>query len=302
MTNTVDSSSSSPSPEQSSTSRETRGFLDWFRGGGKPREESLRDTIEEYIDISEESGSDDDVITDHEKALLSNILKLRDVPVIDEMVPRAEIIAVDVNISRDELLDVLSENGVSRLPVYEDNLDNVLGSIHMKDMLTSFKDGHALDIRGNLTDIPIVSPAMPILDLIVEMRMNRRHMALVIDEHGGIDGLITLGDIIVGIVGEIDDEHDSEEPMMVCEDDGSVVADARLEITEFEAEYGSLTTNEERDEIETLGGLVFTIAGRIPRRGEILTHKASGMVFEILDADPRRVHRLRIRNIPGSLG
>ncbi len=292
--------SNGPEPKTETQDASPRGFLHWLRGGKS--EPPAVPKLEDYIDITEDNGLRDDIITAHEKVLLSNILKLRDIAVIDEMVPRADIIAVEVDISRDDLLHVLSENQVSRLPVYEDNLDNVLGSIHIKDILASFKEGESYNLREQLIDVPIVSPAMPILDLIVEMRLSRRHMALVVDEHGGIDGLITLGDIIERIVGEIEDEHDDEEAMIIKGEDGSVIADARVDISEFEEEYGSLFTMDEREEIETLGGLLFTIAGRIPKRGEVLTHKASGMMFEVLEADPRRVQKVRIRNIPGISG
>ena len=159
--------------------------------------------------------------------------------------------------------------------------------------------GQDVTIRDHLTDIPVISPSMPTLDLILEMRQSRRHMALVVDEHGGIDGLITLSDIIEEIVGEIEDEHDNgeDEPQMIRDEDGSIIADARIDVDDFETTYGALLDQDERDEIETLGGLVFAIAGRIPKRGEVLTHK-SGMVFEVLEADPRRVHKVRIRDIP----
>jgi len=302
-TETADSSVSLDDAPAQPDEPQPTGLMAWVKRGFRRKETSLRDTIEDYIDISDaQADQNADYITDHEKALLSNILKLRDIPVASEMVPRAEIVAVDVNISREELLQVIAENRVSRMPVYEDNLDHVLGSLHIKDILAALQHADRIDIRANLTDIPIISPAMPILDLIVEMRMSRRHMALVVDEHGGIDGLITLGDIIEGFVGEIDDEHDNDEPMMEVIDDGSLISDARMEIEKFEEIYGSLLNAEERELCDTLGGLAFMIAGRIPKRGECLTHKGSGMMLEVLDADPRRVHRLRIRNVPQLTG
>ncbi|MEM6781273.1 MAG: transporter associated domain-containing protein, partial [Pseudomonadota bacterium] len=141
-------------------------------------------------------------------------------------------------------------------------------------------------------------PSMPVLDLMLQMRQSKKHMAMVIDEYGGIDGLVTIGDVLEAIVGEIDDEFDLDEhPEMIERNDGSVLADARVDIDEFEERYGELLTEEERNDIDTLGGLVFSVAGRIPARGEVLKHD-SGIVFEILDADPRRINRLRIKNIP----
>jgi len=133
------------------------------------------------------------------------------------------------------------------------------------------------------------------------MRQSRRHMALVVDEYGGIDGLVTIGDIVESVLGEIEDEHDTqEEPQLMTYADGTVLADARVSIDDFEEEYGTLLSDDERSESDTLGGLVFTIAGRIPVRGEVLTHD-SGMEFEIMDADPRRINVVRIRNIPEAL-
>lgn len=260
---------------------------------------STPDDVQQYIDISEEEDDSGDIITDHERTLLSNILKLRDETVTNAMVPRADIIAVDIQAPLPDLLTLLTEHQFSRLPVFEDNLDNVIGSLHIKDILAAMAQNKEIDIREHLTDIPVISPAMPTLDLILEMRQSRRHMALVVDEHGGIDGLITLSDIIEEIVGEIEDEHDNgdDEHQMEQQDDGSIIADARIDVDNFEASYGAVLDQDERDEIETLGGLVFAIAGRIPRRGEVLTHK-SGMVFEVLEADPRRVHKVRIRDIP----
>jgi len=256
------------------------------------------DPILQYADIVDDD-EDDDLITAHERTLLSNILKLRDETVINVMVPRADIIAVDVNTPLPDLLTLLSAHQFSRLPVYEDNLDHVIGSLHIKDIMAAMAAGKEVSIRDAVTDIPVISPAMPTLDLILEMRQSRRHMALVVDEHGGIDGLVTLNDIIEEIVGEIEDEHDNEadEPQMIREENGSILADARIHLDDFEAAHGAFLDQEERDEIETLGGLVFAIAGRIPKRGEVLKHK-SGMVFEVLEADPRRVHKVRVRDIP----
>ena len=256
------------------------------------------DSVQHYIDIADDDD-DDDIITDHERTLLANILKLRDETVINVMVPRADIIAVDVETPLPQLLTLLTEHQFSRLPVYEENLDHVIGSLHIKDILATMTNGNAMSIRDHLTDIPVISPSMPTLDLILEMRKSRRHMALVVDEHGGIDGLVTLGDIIEEIVGEIEDEHDNEadEPQMTTDEDGSIIADARIYVEDFESAHGPLLDQDERDDVETLGGLVFSIAGRIPKRGEVLTHK-SGMVFEVLEADPRRVHKVRIRDIP----
>ncbi len=258
---------------------------------------SLREAIEEYID-EEPKNLEVDAEALHERALLSNILALRDISVDKVMVPRADIIAVDASISEKELLSTIADNQVSRLPVFKDSLDEVIGTIHLKDILAAQAAGTKFVIDQNITEIPIVSPAMPILDLLLTMRQSRRHMALVVDEYGGIDGLVTIGDIVESVLGEIEDEHDTQEdPQLLRDKDGSILADARVSIDHFEDEHGAILSEDERSESDTLGGLVFSIAGRIPVRGEVLTHD-SGMEFEVVDADPRRVNVIRIRKIP----
>jgi len=267
---------------------------------GKP-DTSLRETLEEYIEEKPE-GSGPDSVSAHEKELLSNILKLKDLKVVDVMIPRADIVAIEAETSQKELLKILSEKQHSRIPVYRDTLDNVLGSIHIKDILAALAKGQKVKVLELVRDVPIVSPTMHVLDLLLQMRESKKHMILVVDEYGGIDGLVAIGDVIENIVGEIDDEYDPDDtPELVENSDGSIIADARFDIDEFEQRYGKLLTEEERTESETLGGLVFYIAGRVPARGEVLTHD-SGMIFEVLDADPRRVNKIRIKNIPTVLG
>ena len=151
-----------------------------------------------------------------------------------------------------------------------------------------------------LREVLIVAPSMLALDLLLEMRRSRRHMALVVDEYGGIDGLVTIEDLVEEIVGEIEDEHDLEAaPLLSVRPDGSIVADARVPIEDFEELVGPvLTAEEEEADIDTLGGLVTNLAGRVPARGELVTHPASGIAIEVLEADPRRLRRLRLRNLP----
>lgn len=258
---------------------------------------SLREAIEEYID-EDRPNVEIDAEALHERVLLSNILALRDISVDKVMVPRADIIAIDGSASKEELFELIAGNQVSRLPVYNGNLDEIVGTIHLKDIVAAMAAGKEFIIGDNITEIPIVSPAMPILDLLLTMRQSRRHMALVVDEYGGIDGLVTIGDIVESVLGEIEDEHDTPEaPQWTENKDGTVLADARLDIDEFEERYGKVLSDDERSESDTLGGLVFSLAGRIPVRGEVLTH-ATGMEFEVIDADPRRVNVVRIRNIP----
>lgn len=261
-------------------------------------ETTLREAIEEFMDEAEENGDTPSVIA-HERLLISNILKIRDMTVIDVMIPRADIVAVDINTSSQDLFALLTERQFSRLPVYRNSLDNVIGTLHIKDLLASVAAGKKTPIADLVRDVPIVSPAMSVLDLLLMMKKIKKHMVMVVDEFGGIDGLVTIGDVIEAIVGEIEDEYDHEEqPQMIDEKDGSIFADARVDLEEFEERFGRIIPEDDQDDIDTLGGLVCAIAGRVPARGEILTHKDTGIIFEILDADPRRVNRLRIKNIP----
>ena len=263
---------------------------------GKP-DSTLRETIEDAIEEGDFVQHEDE-ITAHEKMLLSNVLKLKDEKVTDVMIPRADIMAVDVTDTHEDVLALLAEKQFSRLPVYKDNLDNLLGTIHIKDIMAELAKGNQIDVKALVREIPVVAPSMPILDLMLSMQQTHKHMAFVVDEFGGIDGLVTIGDVIESVVGEIDDEYDQNvTPQMEEDSSGDVLADARVDIDEFEKQFGSVLKEDEREESETLGGLLLYMAGRIPARGEVLTHE-SGMVFEVLDADPRKINRLRIKNIP----
>lgn len=274
------------------------GLMSFVKNMIKPEKDpTLRETIEEYID-DDSLDVQETSMSVHEKTLISNILELRDMCAADIMVPRADIIAVNQNTTQEELFSLLSQRQYSRLPVYKDTLDNVIGSIHVKDIMATLALGEVLNIQELVRDVPFVSPSMKMLDLLLQMRITRKHMVLVVDEFGGIDGLITIGDVIESIVGEIDDEHDPDDHTeIVVDTDGTVTADARVDLDEFEEIFGKILSKEERHENDTLGGLVFSLAERVPARGEVITHQ-SGMTFEIIEADPRRVKRLHIRNIP----
>lgn len=248
-------------------------------------------------------GEDDDTMPDsdrsHERKLIENILEIRDQPVSELMVPRADIVAVEAATERDELLKLLVARSHSRLPVYRETLDDVIGIVHIKDVLAVITEGGEFSLEAIVRPVSIVAPSMRVLDLLRDMRKTHQHMALVIDEFGGIDGLITIEDLVEGIVGEIADEHDrAATAAMLEKSDGSLLADARVPIEEFEARVGPVLEQDERDEVDTLGGLVFSLAGRVPSRGELLTHPSSGLEFEIIDADPRRIKRIRVRNPP----
>jgi magnesium and cobalt transporter len=271
----------------------------WVKSLFKSKTDStLRETIEEYIEEQSGDSQHEPSISEHEKTLISNILDLKDMKATDIMIPRADIVALNIDTTENELLSLLAEKQYSRIPVYQGTLDHVVGAIHVKDILATMARGENLNVQKLVREVPIISPSMQLLDLLLQMRLTRKHMVLVVDEFGGIDGLINIGDVIEAIVGEIDDEHDPEDqPILTTKTDGTILADARYDIDEFEDEFGQILSEDERQEHDTLGGLVFALAGRVPARGEVLKHD-NGMIFEILEADPRRVKKICIRNIP----
>ncbi|WP_298680423.1 hemolysin family protein [uncultured Lentibacter sp.] len=230
------------------------------------------------------------------------VLNLRRMAVEDVMLPAAEIVAVPANITKDELVTVFRESGLTRLPVYEDTLDSPIGMAHLKDFaLQHGFNGAAkgrFSLKALLRPLMFVPPSMPIGVLLAKMQAERKHMALVIDEYGGVDGLVTIEDLIEQVVGEIEDEHDAEEDVYFTADKkGGYLALAKTPLDEFEQEIGlPLTDVDEVDgeEVDTLGGLVFMLTGRVPVRGEVVKHP-EGFEFEVVDADPRRIKRLRVR-------
>ena len=269
---------------------------------------SVRDVIEELIgERSEENPEGAATIDPNERLLLSNVLKLRDMTARDIMVPRPDIVAIEIGTPLKDALAMLVKERHSRLPVYRGTLDDVVGLLHKRDMGV-IATGEGSDLaptetsKQPLADIVrgalFVSPAVRLLDLLLEMRLKRTHMALVVDEYGGVDGLVTIEDVVEQIVGEIEDEHDSgEAPGLVEQTDGSLIADARVLLEEFENRFGQVFSDEEREITDTLGGLVINLAGRVPGRGALVKH-ASGIEFEVVESDPRRVRQLRIRNLP----
>lgn len=279
---------------------ETRRFGLWLKQllVLRPRKEDhLREALEELI--SDEPTTEESTVAAHERKLISNVLELRDLSVIDIMVPRADVFAVEISTPKEDLLRLMAERPHSRIPVYKGDLDNIVGVVTMKDLFVKLAEGSDFEITTLMREPLVVSPAMRVMDLILHMRQSKVHMAFVVDEFGGIDGLVTINDLIEAIVGEIDDEFDFEvTPQLIERPDHSAIADARYPIEDFEARFGNVfTEDDEREEVDTLGGLVTYLAGRVPMRGEIIRH-SNGMEFDIIDADPRRVTRLRIRNLP----
>jgi len=219
----------------------------------------------------------------------------------DVAIPNVEITAVPVDITRAHLIDVFRESGYTRIPVYDGTLDNPLGLVHLKDIALRFGFGAAddeLDMKALIRPLIFAPPSMPIGVLLGKMQSTRMHMALVIDEYGGVDGLVTIEDLIEQVLGEIEDEHDQNEAALFREESpGCWAAAARTPLDEFEAAIGMhLLEAEDQEEIDTLGGLVFMLTGRVPARGEVIRHPL-GIDFEVIDADVRRIKRLRVRQV-----
>ena len=278
-----------------------RKLSQWLRPSGG-NGSSVREAFEELI---EEPAGGDDAIDAHERSLLSNVLKQRNVMARDIMVPRADIIAVEIETPVVDVIELLVGEGHSRVPVYRKTLDDLIGFVHIKDLAVTAMyaepDGNGginaagFDLAKVIRRGLVISPTYRVLDLLLEMRLKRTHMAAVVDEYGGVDGLITIEDVVEQIVGDIADEHDEdEEPEMIIFPDGTVSADARVTLRDFSDRFKLTFDEEEQEEVDTLGGLVFRLCGRIPRRKELVTHP-SGLEIEITDADPQRVRRLLIR-------
>lgn len=276
---------------------------------------SVREDIEDAL---EEAAGD---VTPHERALLKNVLSLHELRVADAMIPRADIIALPHDASLRAALGVFREAGHSRLPVYADTLDDPRGMLHIRDFINllassiGVDDAEATASAENKTEVtpidfdaPIggmnllkpvlfVPRSMPALDLLIRMQATRTHLALVIDEYGGTDGLVTIEDIMEMIVGDIEDEHDvGEPPEIEALENGDYLIDARADLDEVTLRLGvDFRLEDMPAEVTTLGGLVTWLAGRVPMRGEIIPTPVDAYELEILEADPRRVGKLRVR-------
>ncbi|WP_209003952.1 hemolysin family protein [Labrenzia sp. CE80] len=308
--------------------RKLSGLFTGRRGAG-----SLRENLQD--ELARETGGDT-AFSPEERLLLGNILRLRELRVDDVMIPRADIEAVDSGITLGRLMELFQDSGHSRMPVYEDTLDDPRGMVHIKDlmalMVANAKDedatgetgdggtvGDAVDGAGHnsaevdlskvdlslslrdaglVRQLLFVPPSMPATDLMAKMQADRIQMALVIDEYGGTDGLVSLEDLVEEVVGDIEDEHDEdEEAMLEAAGEGMWIADPRMPLEDLGAELGTdFETSEASEDVDTLGGLLYVSIGRVPVRGELLlVPDVPGYEFEILDADPRRIKRLRIR-------
>ena len=238
----------------------------------------------------------EDISEAHEKVMIANILQLKNQTVIDFMIPRADIIALPDTINQQDLLQIITSRPHSRFPVYRDTLDDVIGMVHIKDILKCFAGNETLELMGILRPLPVISPSMQASELLVDMRTGRQHMAVVVDEYGGIDGLITMEDLIEGIVGQINDEHTlDQDPIFSRESDGSYIAEARVAISDFEAVFGVVLSDDEREDIDTVGGLITSLCGHIPARGELITDEEHNLEFQVLASDLRRIKKVRVR-------
>lgn len=294
---------------------------------------SLRDNLENAL--RDEETDEETTFTPEERLMLRNILRMREIRLDDVMVPRADIDAVDDTVSLGQLVKRFRESGHSRMPVYTETLDDPRGLVHIKDVMTYITDSledrtgeeapavektekgsknlgepgslqrtfGQVDFSTKLTDtnlirsVLFVPPSMPTTDLMAKMQANRMQLALVIDEYGGTDGLVSLEDIVETVVGDIVDEHDDDEaPMIISTGEGIWIADARIDLEDaVEAIGEDFEVSEASEDVDTLGGLLFTLIGRIPVRGELISSpELPGYEMEILDADPRRIKRLRI--------
>lgn len=258
---------------------------------------SLRETLEELIE--EDDGDDQQSrpeFSSEERAILLNALSFGALQVWDVMVPRSDIKSLEHTATIDQVIETMRESTHTRLPVFRDTLDDITGMVHLKDLLPFWGDGQDFKLQSILRELLFVPPSMKVLDLLMKMRDTGIHMAIVIDEYGGTDGMVTIEDLVEEIVGEIQDEHDKILPPSLHErPDGSIEADGRVEVEDLEKHLAlELLEPERREDVDTLGGLIFTLVDRVPTRGEIVRHQ-SGVEFEVLDADPRRVKRLLIR-------
>ena len=261
-------------------------------------EQSVRESIAELVQESGGQATPDTAIglNPQGRALIANVLRLREITADDVMVPRPDIIAMRADVTLEQAIDLLRREGHSRLPVFREHLDDILGMVHLKDVFAYAGPAEAFSVEKILRKPLMVAPQIGVLDLLLQMRQTHTHLALVVDEYGGIDGLVTIEDLVETIVGDISDEHDEiEGPMLTERADGSLDLNARLPVEEFEAKLGPMLSADEREaDIETVGGLVFNLAGRVPTKGEIIPHP-SGIEFLVLDADARRIRRLRAR-------
>lgn len=272
----------------------------WLKSLGR-EEASLKDVIEEAL---EENPHFSGQMTDEERTLLKNVVSFGELTVSDIMVTRTDIQAVERECTWKELMHHVRDIGHTRLPVYHESLDRVEGFLHVKDLFNYIDEPQHFSIKLVMRAILFVPPSMRIVDLLLKMRISGCHMAVVVDEYGGTDGLVTMEDLFEEIVGEIQDEHDESEPKPLFRwvNDALLEVDARAPIEEVEEALGHKlrTATEEEDDYDTIGGYVFSVLGRVPAKGEIITRHDLGLKIEVAAADPRRIYTLRIVRLDAS--
>ena len=237
----------------------------------------------------------------NEEKIISNVFQLPEKLINDIMIPRTDIISVDTNVNINKLVQIIGRTSHSRYPVFDKSRDNIIGMIHIKDVISCWKNKKIRNIKKLVRQILFTPDSINILDLLLKMRTSHIHMAIIVDEHGGVDGLVTIEDLVEEIVGEIKDEHEAQKENKnnikgEIKDDGSIKISARMLIEDFEKKYGNIFSDKKDiSDIDTMGGLVFHIFGRIPLKGEVIKH-SNVCEFEILDADSRRIRTILVRN------
>lgn len=259
----------------------------------------LREQLEELIEEAEEGETPQ--LHEDERELLLKALAFGELRVDDVMVPRADIKGVPETATLPELIAALRAAGHSRLVIYRGSLDDVQGMIGVKDLLGYWGKADSFVLADVMRPVLVVPPSMRVLELLLEMRDKRLQMAVVVDEFGGTDGLVTLEDLVEELVGELEDEHEKAKPPQIVRNaDGTIDVDARVYLEDLQDELGlELVTEEDDGEADTLGGLIFTLLDRVPAKGEVVKHP-SGLELEVIEADPRRVKRVRIHRAKGS--
>jgi CBS domain containing-hemolysin-like protein len=260
----------------------------------KNLDQELEQFVAKRINADDSTGK----TLSHENELLKNLAGLRGITASNVMVPRVDIVSVAMTDDFNEIVKQLIKTNHSRVPVRNESLDDIVGILHIKDVLANLFLKEKQNIKSLLKKPIFVSPSISLLDLLYEMRIKRRHLALIVDEYGGIDGLVTIEDLVEELVGEIEDEHDlSSECRLEKMEDGSIVVEARIIIDLVEGFIQSIRKEDLNEEIETLGGFIVSIAGRVPVKGEVIKYSPSGLKFEILEADPRKVILVKLTGL-----
>jgi len=258
--------------------------------------ETTREEALNYIASNNENTNIEDTEENNEKSLIKNILSLDDKSVEDIMVPRAEIVSIEIKQNMKEILSLIENESHSRMPVFENNLDNVLGFLHVKDLIKNNNENH-FELKKIIRDILYVAPKSPILDLLKRMRSSRIHIGLVVDEFGGVDGLITIEDLVEEIVGEIEDEHDADDSEEAFQkiDDKTILVKSGYKIEDME-KYYDIKIKIDDEELDTVGGLLFFLANKVPKNSQVYNYD-NILEFKVIKASARRIESLQITKI-----